>query len=52
MIAFIGTPCTPEQARDLKFRTESLAKFYEVLNVMFPGFEETVVWKFDGFYVA
>ncbi len=52
MIAFIGTPCTPTQARDAKFREASLAKFWEVLNVMFPGFEETVVWKFDGFLVG
>jgi phytoene dehydrogenase-like protein len=52
MIAFIGTPCTPVQARDPKFREASLAKFWDVLHVMFPGFEETVVWKFDGFYVG
>ena len=52
MIAFIGTPCTPVQARDPKFREVSLARFWDVLHVMFPGFEETVVWKFDGFYVG
>jgi phytoene dehydrogenase-like protein len=52
MIAFIGTPCTPAQCRDAKFREASLAKFWEVLHVMFPGFEETVVWKFDGFLVG
>ena len=52
MIAFIGTPCTPTQCRDVKFREASLAKFWEVLHVMFPGFEENVVWKFDGFLVG
>jgi phytoene dehydrogenase-like protein len=52
MIAFIGTPCTPTQCRDDKFRKASLAKFWEVLGVMFPGFEETVVWKFDGALVG
>ena len=52
MIAFIGTPCTPAQARDAVFRDESLARFWNVLHLMFPGFEEDVVWKFDGFYVG
>jgi phytoene dehydrogenase-like protein len=52
MIAFIGTPCTPTQARDAKFREESLARFWDVLHTMFPGFEENVLWKFDGFYVG
>jgi phytoene dehydrogenase-like protein len=52
MIAFIGTPCTPTQCRDVAFREASLAKFWEVLHVMFPGFEENVVWKFDGFLVG
>ncbi|MBN1376259.1 MAG: NAD(P)/FAD-dependent oxidoreductase, partial [Dehalococcoidia bacterium] len=52
MIAFIGTPCTPTQCRDVKFREASLAKFWEVLHVMFPGFEDNVVWKFDGFLVG
>lgn len=52
MIAFIGTPCTPEQCRDETFRKASLAKFWDVLHVMFPGFEDTVVWKYDGYLVG
>jgi len=52
MIAFIGTPCKPQQARDVKFREETLAKFWETVKKMFPHVEENVVWKFDGYYVG
>jgi phytoene dehydrogenase-like protein len=52
MIAFIGACCTPEQARDEKFRTQTLDKFWEAIKKMFPGFEEDVVWKVAAHYVG
>ena len=41
MIAFIGACCTPKQARDEQFCKEVTAKFWETLQKMFPGLEET-----------
>ncbi len=52
MIAFMGTPCTPAQALDEEFRTRALALFWEEIERMFPGIDEKLLWKADGYYVG
>ncbi|MFH1138687.1 MAG: FAD-dependent oxidoreductase [Pseudomonadota bacterium] len=51
-LAFIGAVCTPRQALDAEFRRRTLAGFWDLTQKMFPGVEEKVVWKQDGFYVG
>jgi phytoene dehydrogenase-like protein len=52
MIAFIGAPCTPAQARDEDFRKLTLERFWQTVKVMFPSVEDDLVWKVDGHYVG
>jgi prolycopene isomerase len=52
MIAFIGACCTPKQARDEQFCKEVTAKFWETLQKMFPGLEESVLIKYDASMVG
>jgi len=55
-LAFIGInyTCSPVVFRRhiLKFPEETLSKFWETVKKMFPGFEENLMWKVDGFYVG
>lgn len=52
MIAFIGTPCTPKQARNNTFREKTLQALWETTKVMFPKIKEGLVWKRDGHYIG
>jgi prolycopene isomerase len=52
MIAFIGAPCTPAQARDDDFRKLTLERFWQTVKKMFPSVEDDLVWKVDGHYVG
>ena len=52
MIAFIGAPCTPAQARDEDFRKLTLERFWQTVKKMFPSVEDDLVWKVDGHYVG
>ncbi|MCX6008060.1 MAG: FAD-dependent oxidoreductase [Chloroflexi bacterium] len=45
MIAYIGACCTPEQVRDDRYFQDVTGKFWETLQKMFPGLEESLVWK-------
>jgi phytoene dehydrogenase-like protein len=52
MVAFVGAPCTSRQARDPTFRESALGVFWDVVNRMFPGAEQKVLWKADGHCVG
>ena len=51
-LAFIGAVCTPRQALDMEFRRRALAGFWDLTQKMFPGVENKVVWKQEGFYIG
>ncbi|MBU2552221.1 MAG: NAD(P)/FAD-dependent oxidoreductase [Proteobacteria bacterium] len=52
MIAFIGTPCTPDQAENEAWRENTLAVFWKTLEQMFPGIGDKVVWNHPGWAVG
>ncbi|MBW1643939.1 MAG: NAD(P)/FAD-dependent oxidoreductase [Deltaproteobacteria bacterium] len=47
MIAFIGACLTIEQVKDKKFCQEKLEAFWKACQEMFPGLEDTIIYRGD-----
>lgn len=52
MVAYIGACCMPEQARDDRFCQEVWSRLWQTLQSMFPGLEESLVWKRPDRWIA